>query len=84
MIDIIVKNNEVSVENKLYHSFNEKENLTLMLTEVIEKCLYSGESIILRVEYTDYIETKQEWVNPHVSSRYQRRKENENPNNNTR
>ena len=49
MIDITIDNNEVFVENKLYHSFNDRLNLSIMLTEVIDKAKYSGESIILWV-----------------------------------
>jgi hypothetical protein len=75
MIDIVVRNNEVFVDGRLYHSFNERENLTLLLSKVIESCLYSGESIILRIDKSTHIETVQEWVNPHVSSRYKRTKD---------
>lgn len=70
MIDILVSNNEVSIENKLFHSFNVKENLASMLEETIEKCLYSGESVILYIERGDKKELVQEWINPHVSNRY--------------
>jgi hypothetical protein len=47
MIDITVDNNEIYVENKLYHSFNDKENLVIALVDLIDKVKYSGESISL-------------------------------------
>lgn len=47
MIYITVGNNEISVEGKLYHSFNEKDNLTEALRDIIERVKYSGETISL-------------------------------------
>ena len=47
MIDITIDNNEVTVEGRLYHSFNDRVALGLMLTDVIDKAKYSGESITL-------------------------------------
>ena len=74
MIDIIVGNNQVTIEGKNYHSFNEIANLASMLTDIVERCLYSGESIILRIDRIDRVDVHQEWVNPHVSGRYKRMK----------
>lgn len=75
MIDITVDNNEVKVEGQIYHSFNNREALKLMLNDIIERCLYSGESISLWIIRNDRKENVQEWINPHVSSRYNRRNE---------
>jgi len=47
MIDITVDNNEVYVEYQVYHSFNDTTNLTNMITDIINKAKYSGESITL-------------------------------------
>ena len=47
MIDITVDNNEVRVENQLYHSFNDKDALVVLIADVIDKAKYSGESITL-------------------------------------
>jgi NTP pyrophosphatase (non-canonical NTP hydrolase) len=66
MVNIDVDENNVYVENQYYHSFTNNENLVLMLQAVIEKCLYSGESILLSSQNKPI----QEWINPHVSDRY--------------
>ncbi len=74
MINITVGNNEVEIEGTKYHSFNDKDILAAMVRDIIERCLYSGESLIL---YKEIDKNRQvlidEWVNPHVSSRYNRR-----------
>lgn len=49
MIDITIDNNEVRVENKVYHSFNDRIVLEHLLMEIIEKTRYSGETISLWV-----------------------------------
>ncbi len=53
MIEIVTSNNEVEVEGKKYHSFNDKTELTKLIVEIIDKVEYSGESIELWEEYYD-------------------------------
>ena len=47
MINIIVSNNEVKIESKVYHSFNNKETLAKMIEDVVNQSKYSKESIRL-------------------------------------
>lgn len=61
MIDITIGNNEVSVENKLYHSFNEKDNLALMIKDIIDQAKYSGESITLWIDQGDTKRLIEDW-----------------------
>lgn len=49
MVDITVYNNEVHIENRVYHSFNDKDMLADFIRDVIDKAKYSGESITLSV-----------------------------------
>ena len=75
MIDITVDNNEVEVEQKKYHSFNDKNELARLIEDIVNKCLYSGESITLWIAKGEIKNLSQEWVNPHVSSYYMKIKE---------
>jgi hypothetical protein len=61
MIDITIDNNRVFVEGKEYHSFNEREQLSQMLQDVIEKAKYSGETISLWVLLHDGKHFIKEW-----------------------
>lgn len=47
MIDITIDNNEVRVENKVYHSFNDREALVALIADIVEKTRYSGETVSL-------------------------------------
>jgi hypothetical protein len=49
MIDITVDNNEVTIGNQKFHSFNNKEQLLKLIAEILEKAYFSGESISLHV-----------------------------------
>lgn len=51
MIDITVDNNEVVIEFKCYHPLTDKDELVALITELLNKAKYSGESMLLhRVE----------------------------------
>ena len=47
MIDITVDNNSVEVEGKIHRDFNNRDELVNLLTDVIERTKYSGETISL-------------------------------------
>lgn len=66
MIDITVDNNSVDVDGDEYHSFNDRDRLVAMLENVIEKCLYSGESISLWAISGDSKHAVGDWRNPHM------------------
>jgi hypothetical protein len=61
MIDITVHNDHVSVEMQNFYCYK-KEEMVLMITEVVNKAKYSGESISLFVEVGgDMKEVVQRW-----------------------
>ena len=49
MIDITVDNNMVTVEDKTYGNFNDRNELVGLITNIIEKAKYSGETVSLHV-----------------------------------
>jgi hypothetical protein len=67
MIAIRVSNNQVEIDDRVYHSFNVRENLGKMLEDILKTCLYAEESIVLYTEGGDVI---REWICPQVSNHY--------------
>lgn len=61
MIDITVDNNEVEVDMRKYHSFNDRQALAKMLDDVIRQAKYSGETITLWIAQGKKKELFREW-----------------------
>lgn len=61
MVDITIENNAVSVDTRRYHSFNNKDALVMLISDIIDKAKFSGESISIWIMTNRGKQFVEEW-----------------------